>query len=863
MRKKSLIRRLIPWIITLAILGGLYYLGTRIYGKKEKVNERPPVVSYYEGNGKPITISNEYLTLEMDTNTTQFVLTENETGRVWRSNPENPDSDPYTQPRTDKRRALSSTLLVTYTVSGGEVTIDNNTKSIDKMGYDVYKQDDGSIRVDYSVGNIDKIYCIPYVITEERYAEYKEKMDKNTFNNKVIKKYAKYTPDKLNEQKNKDELIETYPSIVNQTLYVLTATKPANKRDLEGYFAAAGYTEEDYEEDQLLVAKKPETEGPVFNVSMIYRLDGKDLVVEIPYSEIRYNTDYPITYVSPLPMFSAAGPDEEGFLLIPEGGGAIIRYNNGKVSQGAYYANLYGWDYAMERKEAVSETENAFPVFGATKGDASYICIMEGASSYGGVYADIGGENHDNGFNNVYAKYNVLHAALFNVSNKTAKKFYVYEQNVPDDCIRQRYRFIGSNSYVDMANAYGDYLRETVPELAAATSGEESPVNVELIGAIDKIVVKAGLPVDSVVPATTFSQARKIIDELTDSGVKNLSVRMTGWANGGVRQKVLTGVHVLNELGGNNEMKSLIVEAKTRNVDLYFDGITCFAYHSGLTDGFVTFSNAARYATREQVRLYPYNITNGQLSDEKKDEYYLVKPSYAKQNTTNLIKALRERDAAGVAFRDIGSLLSADYNPSEIVTREQVKQMNIASMQEAAQAGLKVMIKEGNDYAIPYADRITDMNLTGQAYGIIDERIPFYQIALHGMKDYTGQPINLSGDYITMLLECAEYGSGLNFTLMAEDTRILRDSNYSNYTASGYTYWKDQIIEMIRRYQNEMSGLNRTQITDHARIADEVTVTTYKDGTRVYVNYGGEAYEADGNTVVPGRDYLVIRGDGE
>ena len=68
---------------------------------------------------------------------------------------------------------------------------------------------------------------------------------------------------------------------------------------------------------------------------------------------------------------------------------------------------------------------------------------------------------------------------------------------------------------------------------------------------------------------------------------------------------------------------------------------------------------------------------------------------------------------------------------------------------------------------------------------------------------------------------------------------------------------------MIRRYQNEMRGLNRTQITDHARIADEVTVTTYKDGTRVYVNYGGEAYEANGNTVVPGRDYLVIRGDGE
>ena len=347
-------------------------------------------------------------------------------------------------------------------------------------------------------------------------------------------------------------------------------------------------------------------------------------------------------------------------MFIPEGGGAIIRYNNGKLSQSAYYANLYGWDYGVERKEAVSETRNAFPVFGATQSEGAFICIIEGARSYAGISADISGRY--NSYNTISAKYNVLHAAQFNVSNKTAKLVYIYEAEVPEDTIVQRYRFVNSTNYTDLANAYGDYLRASVPNLADAQVSEKFPVNVELIGAINKKVVKFGVPVDSVVATTTFDQARKILDELSGSGIEDLSVRMTGWANGGVRQKVLTSVHVLNELGGANGLKSLTAEAKNRNVNLYLDGITCFAYNSGLFDGFIPFSNAARFATREQVRLYPYNIVTYQKA-EYLDDFYLTRPSYAAKNASNLIGALKGYSSSGVAFRDIGGLLSADMVP--------------------------------------------------------------------------------------------------------------------------------------------------------------------------------------------------------
>ncbi len=854
-RKKPLIRRMIPWLIALAALGALVvFVYVPIYSMKDAESTRPPVISYYEGDSQTMTMENEQLLFEMDPTTTRFQITQKQSGRVWKSNPDGAEQDPIAL--GVNKEALLSTLNVTYTTSGGEVTMNNYTYAQKNQTFDLKYQEDGSIRVDYSVGAIERVFKIPSAITKERYTAFTDAMSKGA-KKMVSSNYSLIEPEKLDKRDDKAELLEKYPTVSEQPLYVLKSnTKTANKEKLEGYFEDAGYTDEDFAIDQELVAGASENNGPVFNVTVVYRLRGNDLEVAIPYNELKYRVEYPLTYLSPLPMFGAAGTEDDGYMFIPEGGGAIIRYNNGKLSQTPYYANLYGWDYGVQRKEAVSETENAFPVFGATREGGSFICIMEGASSYAGVNADIAGRY--NSYNNVYGKYNVLHAETYNVSAKTTQLVYVYEKEIPNDAIVQRYRFLESDNYVAMANAYGDYLRQSNMLLSKAQAGAETPVNVELIGAINKNVVKMGMPVDSVVATTTFDQARDILTELTGAGIRDLTIRMTGWSNGGVRQKVLTRVRAVSELGGAEAMSRLIQAAKNQNTEIYFDGISCFAYNSGLFDGFLPFSNAAQYATREQVHLYPYSMVYYQPA-EWMDDYYLVHPDYAQKCASNLIQYVKEKGATGVAFRDIGNMLSADYYPRNMVTREMVKAMNIDSLKEASASGQKVMIKEGNDYALPYVDIITDMNLTGQQYAIIDERIPFYQIALHGLKDFTGESINLSGDYQNMLLECAEYGAGLNFTFMASDTRVLQDSDYSCYTSSGYSFWKDRIIPMITRYQQETAGLNNQRIVGHTRLNEDVAVTTYADGTMVYVNYGKKDYRK-GTITVPALDYLVERG---
>lgn len=852
--KKKILPRLIILAVVLALLAALvYFVFIPIFTQPEESFGETPEIYGYTGDGKKITMENDRVLFEMDPETTMFNVKDKKTGKIWYSNPQDRSSDPIALGVNAQQ--LSSTLNVTYTTSGGEVELNNYTYSMQNQTYEVIRNEDGSVTVDYAIGKIEKEYIIPTAITKDRWDEITGRMSKSN-KKKVSSNYTPSDPAKLDKADNKADILALCPSAEDTFVYLLKSTATSdNKAMIEKCFQEAGYTREDFELDNELITAIVANNGPVFNVSVTYSLEGDDLVVTVPYESLHCEDATPLTYISVLPMFGAAGTKQEGFMMVPEGGGALINFNNGKTAQSAYYANLYGWDYATERTEVVNETKVAFPVFGVSEQGSSFICIMDGASAYASVNADVAGRF--NSYNTVYAKYKVLHYDKFNVSGRTAQLLYMYEKAIPNDVLVQRYRFIDSDSYVDMANAYGEYLRSKALK-ADTVSSEEAPIHVELVNAINKVVAKLGLPIDSVVETTTFDEAEEIMNELVSSGVSNLNLRMTGWSNGGVRQQVLTSVKTVAEIGGDKGMAKLNEAAKKAGVPVSYDGISCFAYDSGILEGFFPFSNAARLTTREQAKLYNYDVVTYKRA-EWQDAYYLVRPDYAKQMASNLISALNKKGAEGIAFRDIGNLLSADYYNKATVTRQQVLNMNVETLREAVDAGLRVTVKYGNDYAVPYADLITDMSLIGNPYTILDKQIPFYQIALHGYKDYTGEAINLAGDYQTQLLKCAEYGAGLNFTFMKEDTLILRDTLYSCYTAASYDRWKEQLIPTIIRYQTEMSGLNRQSIVNHEYLTERVTATTYADGTIVYVNYGDTDYTADGLTVTA-RDYKVERG---
>ena len=631
-------------------------------------------------------------------------------------------------------------------------------------------------------------------------------------------------------------------------------TNDSLKKKMEQYFEESGYTYADYEADKELDNAEKSSDKPVFNVNMVYRLEGEDLVVEIPLAELEGKDEYPIYSITPLPFFGAGGKEDDGYLLVPEGGGAIINFNNGKLSQNSYYANLYGWDMALGRDAVVHNTRIYYNTFGISEGDDSFLCIMEEGVPYAAVQADISG--HFNSYNYANVAYSITPREQYDVSEIANSSVYTYLKQLPDETLTQRYRFVDSGSYVDMAKIYQSYLKDKYTGYFTMNEDTQAPVTVEIVGAVDKVKQIVGVPVSRPLELTTYQEAQAMIEELYDEGFTNMSVKLSGWCNGGINQKVLNRVKTISDLGSKKDLMNTISSAQNLGVDVYLDGVTQYANNSNIFDGFFSIRDSARFLSKERAELFQYSAVT-YTEREGWKSFYLLHPDLAAKMTDNLVAAT-DRYGAGVSFRDTGMDLSADYYKRNTVSRQAVMQQQETELKDIADTGKKIMINMGNDYAVPYSDVITNMDLQGSEYTILDEYVPFYQIALHGYVNYMGFPLNLSGDSEKSLLNAAEYGAGLYYTVMKESPFTLQNTLYTQYYGADYDTWHDRILSTYTRYNEELGHTFNQEMINHEMLQEDVSCTTYEDGTKVYVNYAhSDVLTPDGT--VPARDYLVIR----
>ncbi|MBR6381491.1 MAG: hypothetical protein IKS07_07460 [Lachnospiraceae bacterium] len=808
----------------------------------------------YEGEEDSYVVENDYLKLEMDAKTTQIAVTVKSSGKVWYSNPIGCDTDPLAL--SDEKYKIQSPLLMSYSVVQGlETPYNSFSYSTDNGIYEILPEENG-IRVNYSLGNLEKEYIIPPVITADEFKSWLALMDQKD-SDLIQQYYKKYDLNKLGKKDDPEQLKASYPIIETTVIYVLRDTvKEQTRKKMQELFEAAGYTYENYLADKELDQAEKVSDKPVFNISMIYRLDGDDLVVEIPLKDLEYRSQTPIYTITPLPYFGAGGKNDEGFLLVPEGGGALINFNNGKVTQSSYYANVYGWDMCLSRKAVVHNTRAYYGVFGVAQGDDSFICILDDGRAYAAVQADISGKN--NSYNYVNSVYSICSREQYDVGDIANSDIFEFIPELPDEDLVQRYSFIDSGSYVDMAKDYSAYLQKEYEGYLNVNTDAQTPTVVELVGAIDKVKQILGVPVSRPLPLTRFDDAGDIINDLTNEGVDNLSVKLTGWSNGGVNQKVLEHIKPIASLGGKSALKTLISTAGSANATVYLNGITQYAFDSNIFDGFFSYSDAAKLLSKERVVLHKYSHITYAARENDDNSYYLLHTDKAMEMADNLV-SYAQGMGAGVSYQDLGMDLSSDFYRKKYYSRQSVLKLQIDHLKKVADAGTPIMVNMGNDYATPFASMVTGMDLRGSEYTILDECVPFFQIAIHGRVNYTGDPINISGNQEDEVLYSAEYGAGLYFTFMHESSFATQKTLYTQYYGSNYDSWKQRMLDIYRRYNAELGHTFNQEMTGHENLSPVLSCTEYADGTKVYVNYGySDAASPDG-TVVPARDYLVVR----
>lgn len=862
--------KLIGYPIAIAVIAVLVLLAIHFGKTASSVVEEIVPYRFELEEFSTEVLDNGILHLEFDPETTHFVLTD-KYGNTWNS---------VSTVEDGTHTELNALLKITFQNSlGTRYEYDSDVQSVERKNYN-YEIDKEAhkLTINYTIGKIEQTYFVPRAITEERYNEIRDgfQSENAAYNKSNFQSaYIKMTQEKLSQLDN-DKYLKLYPKIeedlkAGATLYLLRDNVQSWKMiKLQNILEEEiGYDKEAWLKDQEKYTEdKAGVSQPAINVSLVLQLDGEDLVVSVPFDKIQYKSTHPLTEISILPFMLSEPKTSEGFLFVPDGSGAIINFNNQKAQQ-AYSAKIYGTDYCMTEEMRISDPLVNFPVYGVsvksrTVGgetqalNQSMLAIVEEGDCYGTIKASVPGGGIN--VNYVNAVFDVIHNEQMSLSSRSTEPIYTYEKDLArDESITIRYKMINSSDYVDMAKAYRDYYLAKNPSLNRTVSGD-MPIAVELVGAINKVQHILGFPKDRPFAMTTYKQMADIVKDLNESGMTNLSVVLEGWFNDGIRHDVADDVSLVRVLGGKSAFKSAIKQIQSANNEIYLKAGFMFVYENGWFDSYNYRRDTAKYLTREFAKKQEISKVWYGIDEERSDTYYLANPAYIEKTMKEFAKEIEDFGLKNIAYTDIGNMLAADYNRKKAVTKQKAMDGQVAVMDDLVAKGSKIVLYDPFAYAIPEGNLILDMDVDSTHNCLTDEAIPFFPIVLHGHIDYTGDALNITGDFMNNLLNCAETGSGLYFIFMQGEGMDLAESDYTYLFGANYDSWKSDAMKWYNRFREDFSGIYGQTIEDHKIIADSVRMTKYSDGTVVYTNYRTAPYTTDDGITIPAQDWVVKKG---
>lgn len=665
--------------------------------------------------------------------------------------------------------------------------------------------------------------------------------------------------------------------LINKPTYVMELLPRFTLSKIQNIIINSGYTPIECAEDHLDCNLDPLLANlEIFRVPIEYTLDGSSLVVRIPAQEIEYPIDvenrvgdkftYPLHTIRVLENFSAADTSKEGYIFVPDGSGALIYLNNGRLFATGYNEPVYGRDNALEtRNEMVRYPEVVrLPVFGLKQDDQAIFGIIEEGASLARIKADVSGRTDS--YNRVYTEFTLLPYSKLTLRLQTESINYsgeipIYQARKYEGDFVIRYAFLSGDdaTYAGMARYYRDYLIGKY-QLERVTAREQIPFYLELIGAIDKREPILGISRNVVYPLTTFKQARVILESLQDHGISQIQLKYNGWLKGGLDHLYPVNAALEKSLGGPVEFSKLVDYVNSQGFRIYPSVEFLNVYRTGWFDGFSVREDAAIQLDRSRARVYQYRLnTHARIPNAY---YYVLSPRRIDALVDSFVKDYQRYNLAGISLLDLGAEINSDFQdkPSEVIDREQALAIIIAQFDKLRSQNLGILVDYGNSYALAYADAIINVPSYGSSYQIVNEEIPFYQMVVHGLVDYTIQALNLSSNPKLDFLRMIETGSYPYFIGAYADSSEVKDTKFDHLYALHYGDWLDMAGSIYQRVNEVLGDVQDQLIIDHCRLMDNVYQTTYESGKQIIVNYNKHAVIVYGR-LIDGEDFVVLEAE--
>ncbi len=522
--------------------------------------------------------------------------------------------------------------------------------------------------------------------------------------------------------------------------------------------------------------------------------------VSLNLENIKLPKDMYIENITFLPgLFSAEIGEQGSFYTIPGGSGAVVDLfkvteNPVDLKLGVYGNDTTFYDY--------SEGAN-LPYFAYTKNGVLINAIIE----QGDAISELTLKKNALGGGYLYNTFNVTPCAMVNDRLRVGESY--------EGVVSQSYSLTdGENNYNQIASQVRDSLIER-GYLNDRLNGiyNDFPFFIQVVGSQngkDKLA--------------TFENAAEITAFLKSRGVRNISLRLSGFGNKGLGTASSDVDDFSNSLGGIKGFRKLCDTIDEQGNSLWLDRNIAIAEQN--TEGVSVYDSESRFAG---FLPKEFSVSDTKSINKRISESYGF---------------MSENGNVAVCLNDASKLLYSDLKNN--LNRQLVLE-NLKDKTSSLNASGSVMLSNPAVYLMSEADSVFSLPDTSTLEGTEGiKSLPILQLVLHGSVVYGSSPLNVSNlSNEDALLRCIEYGSVPSFIFTYSGEGALNYSSFSSTTANYYSKAKKLLPVM------DMT------ITSHEEVAENVFKITYDYSKIIYVNYNPSAVEVDG-IMISAKDFVVI-----
>ncbi len=597
-----------------------------------------------------------------------------------------------------------------------------------------------------------------------------------------------------------------------------------------------------------------------FSIPVSYELKDDYLDIQVMVDDIEENSDARITQITLLPFLGAAGLKDNGYALIPDGSGSLMTFNKTCKNLSQYTGYVYNRDITASSNSSTYVDLNetiSLPVYGINKNGAGYVAVVTEGTGVAAIKCSV--SRLFNSYNNVCAHMIVRDTQTRKNSTGSAGLGVYYSEERSGNLGLRVYPLDSDkSSYVGMAEKYRQYLiKEQGLTKLDKSSAVANAVNIDLFCAAKSPMHFLGIPYTGIKELTSFNEVKDIISELKSKNVNNMVITLSGWNDGGLETTVSTKFNPESKIGGLKDAQSLIQFAKDQGATLVFDSDVQSYYSS--TSKVKKFQHTAFTLSRTPVTLYPFSKSlNASVMTGK--FHHLIHPRYMVEFACSFVDNAKSYGVENFSFKTAGVDPYAAYNKNDLLSRDKsVNLMGELFKSVASKADGIISTKVGNSFVLGSVDNIVETPVYSSYLIMSQTSVPFYQIALRGYVNMAPEALNLSSEVTELELKCAESGLSLFYQLMDAPSTDLLDTSFADYYACSYDDYSGILVDTYNRMKAVYDAVGTSAINGHQIFNENVRITSYVNGAKVYVNYGDKETIVNG-VKVPARGYVAVGG---